>query len=185
MGAPEFIDYYAVLEIRPDTNSATLGRVFRNLAQRYHPDNADTGDRLRFDLILESYNTLKDPSKRAQYDTQYQEQFGPHPKFAEEVSDSDVVEQDVEIQDKLLSIYYFKRRHNVGEPGVPEFELERRFERPIEQLEFHLWFLREKGWVEFLDNGMMAITIQGIDHINAEHRHKAATKLLTNRHLKD
>ncbi|MGR9037200.1 MAG: DnaJ domain-containing protein, partial [Gammaproteobacteria bacterium] len=34
-----FVDYYEVLEISPNANSETIDRIFRYLAQRYHPDN--------------------------------------------------------------------------------------------------------------------------------------------------
>src|SRR5215510_2235190 len=74
MDASNFIDYYEILEISPNANSGTIERIFRYFAQRYHPDNQDTGDRHRFETILEAYNTLKDPVKRAQYDLRHTKQ---------------------------------------------------------------------------------------------------------------
>ena len=61
MEPSKFIDYYEILEISPNANSGTIDRMFRYLAQRYHPDNQDTGDRLRFDAIVEAHDTLRDP----------------------------------------------------------------------------------------------------------------------------
>ena len=69
----EFIDYYEILEVSPNANSGSVERMFRYLAQLYHPDNPETGDRARFDLVLEAHATLKDPVKRAQYDIQYKD----------------------------------------------------------------------------------------------------------------
>ncbi len=71
MEASKFIDYYEILEISPNANSGTIERMFRYLAQRYHPDNPDTGDRPLFDAIMEAYDTLRDPIKRAQYDIEH------------------------------------------------------------------------------------------------------------------
>jgi curved DNA-binding protein CbpA len=71
MEAATFTDYYEILEISPNANSETIDRIFRFLAQRYHPDNHDTGNRLRFDEILQAHSALKDPVKRAQYDIQH------------------------------------------------------------------------------------------------------------------
>ncbi|WMT78227.1 J domain-containing protein [Bradyrhizobium sp. Ash2021] len=65
MAAAEFIDCYELLEISPNANSGTIERMFRYFAQLYHPDNRDTGDRSRFDVMLEAHNTLRDPVKRA------------------------------------------------------------------------------------------------------------------------
>ena len=179
MEAFKFIDYYEILEISPNANSGTLERMFRYLAQRYHPDNPDTGDRLRFDLVLEANATLKDPAKRAQYDIQYKQHSGLRSKLAEESSDSEGIDRDVEIQAKLLSIFYTKRRQNVNDPGVADFELERLLDCPAEYLEFHLWYLKAKGWVARIENGMLAITIEGVDRANSEHHRKTTSKLLT------
>jgi preprotein translocase subunit Sec63 len=40
--ASEFVDYYEILEISPNADSGAIERMFRYLAQRYHPDNRDT-----------------------------------------------------------------------------------------------------------------------------------------------
>jgi curved DNA-binding protein CbpA len=77
----KFIDYYEVLEISPNANLGTTDRIFRYLAQRYHPGNPESGDRAYFDVVMEAYNTLKGPVKRAQYDIYYKEFYNqrrPH-----------------------------------------------------------------------------------------------------------
>jgi len=66
-----FTDYYERLEISPNANPDTIERMFRYFVQRYHPDNQETGNRDRFDLIIEAHATLRDPIKRAQYDVQH------------------------------------------------------------------------------------------------------------------
>src|SRR5258706_3818723 len=120
---------------------------------------------------MEANNTLKDPVKRAEYDLQH---IGDRWKLAEEASKRDVV-----IQDKLLSILYVKRRQNINDPGIGHYELERLSGCPREHLEFHLWYLIAKGWIGRLENGTLAITVEGVDRANSEHRREGATKLLT------
>ena len=71
MESSGFIDLYETLEISPNANSGTIERMFRHLARLYHPDNQETGDRHKFDLVLEANSILKDPVKRAQYDVQH------------------------------------------------------------------------------------------------------------------
>ena len=178
----EFVDYYEILEISPNANSGSIERMFRYLAQRYHPDNPDSGDRGRFDLVLEANATLKDPSRRAQYDVQYKDQLGLRSRLADEASDREGVNRDVAIQNKLLSVFYVKRRQNVNDAGVSEFELERLLDCPAEYLEFHLWYLKAKGWIARLDAGKLAITIEGVDHATSRHEEKITKKLLTDQH---
>jgi curved DNA-binding protein CbpA len=174
-----FIDYYEILEISPNANSGTIDRMFRFLAQRYHPDNQDTGDRLRFDQVVEAHDTLSDPVKRAQYDIQHKNHSGIRWKLAEEASDGKGIARDVDVQDKLLSILYVKRRQNVSDPGIGTLDLERLLGCPAEHLEFHIWYLKEKGWIAKTESGTLAITVAGIDRTNAEHHRKTDSKLLT------
>jgi curved DNA-binding protein CbpA len=166
------------LEISPNANSETIDRVFRFLAQRYHPDNRDTGDLLRFGEIVEAHNALRDPVKRAQYDIQHKNDSGIRSKLAEEASDSKGIERDVDIQGKLLSILYVKRRQDINNPGIGNVDLERLSGCPREHLEFHLWYLKEKGWIGRLENGMLAITVEGVDRAISEHHRETTTKLL-------
>jgi curved DNA-binding protein CbpA len=173
-----FTDYYEILEISPSANSETIERIFRYLAQRYHPDNQDTGDLIRFGEVVEAHNTLRDPVKRAQYDIQHKRLSGSRWKLVEEANG---IGRDAVIQDKLLSILYVKRRQNINEPGIGNHELELLSGCPREHLEFHLWYLKEKGWLGRLENGMLAITVEGVDRANSDHRRESTTKLL--RHL--
>ena len=173
MEASEFIDYYEILEISPNADSGAIERMFRYHAQRYHPDNRDTGDRLRFDVILEAHNTLKDPVKRAQYDIQHKSQWGFRWKLAAEAND--IWHQRSE---QAAVDFYVKRRQNVRDAGVGDIELERLLDCPPEQLEFHLWYLKEKGWIGRTENGTLAITIEGVDRTNSEHQLKTVSKKL-------
>jgi curved DNA-binding protein CbpA len=181
MAASEFIDYYEILEISPNANSETVERIFRYLAQRYHPDNRDTGDRMRFDAVIEAHNTLRDPLKRAQYDVQHQSQANVRSQLVAEVGDSTSIERGVDIQNRLLSLLYVKCRQNVREPGLGNVELERVANCPAEHLEFHLWYLKEKGWIKKTESGTYAITVDGIDRTNSEYDRKPSSKLLTDR----
>ena len=174
-----FIDHYEILEISPNANSETIERIFRYLAMRYHPDNKDTGDEIRFGEIIEAHNTLKDPVKRAQYDIQHRYQSTHRRELAEEAGDAKGLERDVVIQEKLLALLYVKRRKDIHDPGIGDQELERLSGCPREHLEFHLWYLRAKGWIARTENGTLAITIEGVDR-SSEDRRETVTKLLTN-----
>ena len=117
--------------------------------------------------------------KRAQYDIQHKDHSGSRWKLAEEASNTKGIERDVVIQDKLLSVLYVKRRQDINDPGIGDHELERLSGCPREHLEFHLWYMKAKGWIGRLENGMLAITVEGVDRANFEHRREGATKLLT------
>jgi curved DNA-binding protein CbpA len=184
MKASEFIDFYETLEISPNADSGTIERMFRYLAQRYHPDNPDTGDRLRFDLVMEAHEALRNPQKRAQYDIRHEDHSSYRWKLPEEASDGKGIDRDVDIQNRLLSILYAKRRQDVRDPGMGDFELERLLGCPAEHLAFHLWYQKEKGWIARTETGTIAITVEGVDRASSDYR-KSTKKLLTDQSAAD
>ena len=35
----------------------------------------------------------------------------------------------------------------------------------INLIEFHIWYLKEKGWIQRLENGKFALTAPGVDEV--------------------
>jgi len=63
-------DYYADLGVSHDATSEEIGRAFRRLAAKHHPDR-NPGDKQaeeRFKRIAEAYNVLSDAASRGAYD---------------------------------------------------------------------------------------------------------------------
>src|SRR5580693_7569701 len=61
-------NYYEFLQISPNAERATIQRVHRYLASRFHPDNAETGNVDKFVLLNIAFEVLSDPKRRAEYD---------------------------------------------------------------------------------------------------------------------
>jgi curved DNA-binding protein CbpA len=158
-----FRDYYEVLQLSPNADSETIERVFRLLAKRYHPDNNRTGDTEKFNLLSEAFRVLSDPEKRAAYDVRYDKTKETKWQIIQEALPSDDVEADRKIQQRTLSLLYVTRRRDALNPGVGIFELERLLGCPEKHMEFHIWYLKEKGWIQRTDSGEFAITVSGID----------------------
>jgi pilus assembly protein TadC len=38
---------------------------------------------------------------------------------------------------------------------------------PADILEFHLWYFREKGWIDREESGLLSITAAGVDQIES------------------
>ncbi len=62
-------DYYQILGVPYDADTATIERAYRALARRYHPDINPAADaHQRMAAINEAYQVLRDPQRRARYD---------------------------------------------------------------------------------------------------------------------
>jgi len=62
-------NYYEILGVGEDVNPKDLGRRFRNLSKRWHPDH-EGGSEEVFKRMNEAYETLSDPDKREAYHPQ-------------------------------------------------------------------------------------------------------------------
>jgi curved DNA-binding protein CbpA len=169
-------DLYEILEVSPTASQETIERMFRYLAQRYHPDR-ETGDAERFDQIAKAYGTLKDPESRAAYDARHKTNLDYHWSLVEEAGDGDNFDNDSMIQERVLSVLYTKRKREPHEPGLGAVQLARVTGCPHEILDFHLWYLRDKGWIMRMENGAVAITAEGVDR-SLRHRSSREQKLI-------
>lgn len=62
-------DYYTLLGVFRDATEADIKKAYRKLAMEYHPDrNPSPEAEARFKEIVEAYEVLRDPQKRAAYD---------------------------------------------------------------------------------------------------------------------
>ncbi len=50
-------------------------------------------------------------------------------------------------------------------PGVGIIHLEELLGLPEKEMEFHIWYLKEKGWIQRDETGGFAITANGVDEI--------------------
>lgn len=162
------VDFYEILQVSPRADRDTIERVFRHMAKRFHPDNGESGDAERFTEIMEAYRTLADPEARASYDARYNEVQRQHWEIFDQETATDDVDADRRIRFGVLTILYQARRRDVDLPGVGIMELERLLDCPPDHMRFHLWYLKEKGWAQRLDTGLMAITVAGVEKLHEE-----------------
>ena len=158
-----FTDYYEDLQISPNADNETLERVYRLLAKRYHPDNGQTGSSEKFDLITQAYQILSKPEKRAAYDATYEEAKARQWKALSGASSFQGFKDDTRLRHSILSILYVERRNGSADSAIGLWRLEKILGWPEKILEFHIWYLKEKGWIQLTDTGGYAINAAGVD----------------------
>jgi curved DNA-binding protein CbpA len=165
------VDYYEVLQISTNAEPETIHRVYRLLAQRFHPDNKETGNAIRFRLLADAHRILSDPEARARYDLghagQQQERWRLVARGVESENDFEI-EQNLRLT--VLEVLYTRRRIQPHEPGIFGTDLERMTGRPREHLEFTIWYLLQKKLVQRSDNSVLMITADGLDHLEGHYR---------------
>jgi hypothetical protein len=158
-------DHYEVLQVSPRADTDTIQRVFRHLAKRLHPDNAESGDATRFNQVMEAFRVLSNPELRAQYDVLYDQAREARWHIFDQRSATDDIAGDRQIRLAILSLLYTARRSDADRGGIGIVELERLLGCPEQHMKFHIWYLRENGWIQRLDSGALAITASGVDRV--------------------
>jgi curved DNA-binding protein CbpA len=178
MPASGFVDYYEILQVSENAEPETINRVYRIFAQRYHPDNKETGNDGRFREITEAYQILSNPEKRAQFDATHQRHRKERWRLVSAGAES---ENNFELEQimrlTVLEALYTKRRLEPQNPGIFLLDLEKMVGRPREHLEFTVWFLAQKRLIN-TDDARMYLTADGAEYLEASYRDNLHRKRL-------
>lgn len=172
-------DYYEVLQISPNADPDMIHRVYRLLAQRFHPDNQETGDAARFRQITEAYQVLSDPQARAKFDVHHQEIRHERMRIVNTGAKSHSnFELEQLIRLTVLEALYSDRRVNPGSPGIFDLDLEGLTGQSRDHLEFTFWYLIAKGLVKRGDSSRLVITADGVDYLEQHYETNLQRKRL-------
>jgi curved DNA-binding protein len=105
----KYKDYYRILGVEKNASAEEIKTAYRKLARKYHPDvSKEPGAEEKFKEVSESYNTLKDPEKRAAFDQlgTYQpgQEFRPPPDWQKQFSDSGFSFDDIDLADLFAGL---------------------------------------------------------------------------------
>lgn len=175
------LNYYQLLQVNRDAHGTIIRYAYRFLAAMYHPDNAETGDADKFRTITEAFRTLSDEGKRAAYDLslppegQVGEGGGQAKPRAStnkglgkglpKVPKTGVTWNEIELRLAILQILLEARKSRPKTGGAnPKIIMDCLDTDDMEAVEFALWYLREKGYVE-MGERLFMITAFGLDYI--------------------
>ena len=161
-------DYYELLQISPNADPDMIHRVYRLLAQRYHPDNGTTGDEKAFRAITDAYKVLSEPEKRASYDVNLHAYRQIRWRIFDQRQASIGKVAEKSKRKGILDLLYTKRCNEPEKPTMNLHELEDLLGCPREHLEFSLWYLKENGLITRMDNGRFAVSAKGVDWAEQE-----------------
>ena len=163
-----FVDHYEVLQISPNADVETIRRVYRIQAQRFHPDNLDSGNPEAFRKISDAYDVLVDPQRRTAYDREHREALRqaaigvPAAALAEPP-----VMDEMQRREKILGVLYSRRFSHPQQPSLNLRDLEALLNTPKGDLEFSLWYLKESGYLIRTDSAHHTITLKGVQFAEA------------------
>jgi curved DNA-binding protein CbpA len=180
MPESEKLDYYEVLQVSVNAEPDTIHRVYRLLAQRFHPDNNETGSADKFHQVHEAYSVLSNAESRARYDVKYHQLRQDRWRL---ISSGKNSENDFELEQlgrlTVLEALYTRRRMEPDTPTLLTSDLESLTGRPREHLAFTIWYLVQKKLVSKDDQSRLMISAEGVEYLEQNYR-----ETITQRRLK-
>jgi DnaJ-domain-containing protein 1 len=163
--APEFQqqDYYEILQLSPNADSETIHRVYRLLAQRYHPDNVDTGNSELFVQLTEAFQALSDPERRAAYDARHSSERKLRWKIFDQAEVATGPDVEKRKRQGILALLYATTVKDPERASMTVHSFEEMLGCPREHLEAALWYLKGKGYVQRSDGGRYTLTVHGFE----------------------
>ena len=160
-------DAYETLQLSPNAHPAMVTRAFRVLAAMYHPDNDHTGDRTRFESVVEAYRLLSDPVRRAVYDRERLSSplsgTDRSTRTGETAGAQPASERRLRLM--ILTTLYNTRRTSLGKPGLSMWVLAELTDATLDAIQFSVWYLRGKKLIESDGDDGVAITVSGVDYV--------------------
>jgi DnaJ domain len=174
--AGKFQDHYLLLGLDPKADSETIQAAYAKAAEKYHPHNPETGDDEKFEAVNLAYEVLSDPVLRASFDKlKGVDHESGRPKF----SGADffpALEQASALRSAILCLLYDRRRLNPSKPSLSMRHLDGMLQVTPDELNFALWYLKQRGLVINDDKSSVQITVEGMDQL--EKRRPAAEAVM-------
>jgi curved DNA-binding protein len=161
-----FVDFYQVLRVEPNCSARSLETAYHLLAKTYHPDHGETADVAKLTEVIDAYKALRDIEDRASYDQLYTSHTGFIFFTPDEDPGADhAALSDADAHTKVLQLLYKRRRENAQDAGVNRYFVQELLDCSDDVFDFHVWYLKEKGLILTTEQGSLAITIAGVDHV--------------------
>lgn len=174
-GASAPQNYYTLLQVDQQAHPTIIRYAYRFLAGMYHPDNADSGNTDLFRVVTDAFRVLSDPGKRAAYDAQVGiKQGGPAAQSGQKsgtsfgnlppIPKTGLSYNEVELRLAVLHILLTARKKRAQTGGASAKMLMDVLGVEMAEMEFVLWYLREKGLAS-RSEAQFQITVAGVDYL--------------------
>ncbi|MEP7352460.1 MAG: DnaJ domain-containing protein [Acidobacteriota bacterium] len=162
--AGKFQDHYEVLAVDPRAGSDAVQQASSQLSQKYHPSNKLTGDKEKFEAVTLAFEVLSDPLLRKEFDKLKGIGDDGPPTFSGP-GFFDILGRDNGLRAAMLSVLYERRRRKPFTPSLSMRHLEGILAATEVELNFTLWYLKQRSLIQMDDKSSLQITIDGMDFL--------------------
>jgi curved DNA-binding protein CbpA len=164
--AGKFQDHYQVLGIGPSSDSDAIRDAYTKLSAKYNLGNPATADREKFEAVALAYEVLSDPTARRVFD---EVRSGPAKEPESQFAADEffrMLEVETMRRKAILCLLYDRRRQNPIRPALSLRQVESLIASTSDEIQFSMWYLKQKGYAASDDKSNTQITVPGIDFLD-------------------
>jgi curved DNA-binding protein CbpA len=162
--AGKFQDHYEVLGVDYKAGSEAIQVSYARLSAKYNPQSGSAPDHEKFEAVTLAFEVLSDPELRGDFDKLKGIGADDKPKFSGAPFFEAYV-RDIHLRVALLCVLYDRRRSKPFTPSLSMRNLEAIFNVHTVELNFALWYLKQKDMASMDDKSSMQITTAGMDYL--------------------
>jgi hypothetical protein len=168
MSAPlagKFQDHYSILGVDARAPQEAIQAAYTRLAQKYHPDTPQTGDKDKFESIELAFEVLSDPDLRLAFDkVKGIDQDDANLMFAG-LEFFDALGRQAGLRAALLCVLYDRRRKKPSKPSLSIRHIDSIIQATKDELTFALFYLKQRNLVVGDDKSNLQISVDGMDFL--------------------
>jgi len=159
--AGKFQDHYLVLGVDPKADLVTIQAACAKLSEKY---TNETPDADKLEAVSLAREVLSDPNLRASFDRLKGGGEQSKPVFSGEAF-FEALKRAAGLRLAVLCILCDRRCKNPFQPSLSIRHLESMLQVTTEELNFGLWYLKQRMLVVNDDKSSLQITADGMDHL--------------------
>jgi curved DNA-binding protein CbpA len=171
MSAPlagKFQDHYTILGVDPRATLEAIQIAYARLEQKYNLKTAGSGDQDKLDSVTLAFEVLTDPALRLEFDkVKGIDQDDANLMFAG-LEFFEALGRQAGLRSAMLCILYDRRRKKPSKPSLSVRHIEGMIHATNDELNFSLFYLKQKGLVVGDDKSNLQITVDGMDFLERD-----------------
>lgn len=164
--AGKFQDHYEVLGVEHKAGTEAIQIAYTRLAEKYHPKTGDVPSPEKYESVTLAFEVLSDPDLRLDFNKLKGIGEEDKPKFSG-MAFFEAYQRDTHLRVGLLCVLYDRRRSKPFTPALSMRHLEQIFGASTQELNFALWYLKQRELVMADDKSSLQITVEGMDYLEA------------------
>jgi hypothetical protein len=167
MSAPvagKFQDHYAILNIASNASFEEIEIAHDRFSRLYHPEEGEDPDEEKFEAVRLAFEVLSDSNLRREFDKLKGIGRDERPKFSGPEF-FEALARPSGLRSALLCLLYDYRRLHPFTPAVSVRNVLNMLRATEEEINFALWYLKQRNLVINDDKSNLVITVEGLDFL--------------------